>query len=82
MTTHGRTGLKRLLFGSVAEAVLRIADIPVFVWRAPPTSRPWCEYPEFSTGKSYTRSKKLHGMAVVRSIIVIVAWPPASLGLL
>jgi hypothetical protein len=28
MTTHGRTGLKRLLFGSVAEAVLRMADIP------------------------------------------------------
>lgn len=33
MTTHGRTGLKRLLFGSVAEAVLRMADIPVFVLR-------------------------------------------------
>ena len=40
MTTHGRTGLKRLLFGSVAEAVLRIADIPVFMLRAPPISRP------------------------------------------
>jgi len=34
MTTHGRTGLKRLLFGSVAEAVLRMADVPVFVVRA------------------------------------------------
>ena len=34
MTTHGRTGLKRLLFGSVAEAVLRMADIPVFILRA------------------------------------------------
>ena len=34
MTTHGRTGLKRLLFGSVAEAVLRIADVPVFMLRA------------------------------------------------
>jgi nucleotide-binding universal stress UspA family protein len=34
MTTHGRTGLKRLLFGSVAEAVLRMADIPVFMLRA------------------------------------------------
>jgi len=34
MTTHGRTGLKRLLFGSVAEAVLRMADIPVFTLRA------------------------------------------------
>ena len=34
MTTHGRTGLKRLLFGSVAEAVLRRADVPVFMLRA------------------------------------------------
>ena len=33
MTTHGRTGLDRLLFGSVAEAVLRRADVPVFVMR-------------------------------------------------
>jgi nucleotide-binding universal stress UspA family protein len=34
MTTHGRTGLRRLLFGSVAEAVLRTAHVPVFVVRA------------------------------------------------
>jgi len=34
MTTHGRTGLKRLLFGSVAEAVLRMSDVPVFMLRA------------------------------------------------
>ena len=40
MTPHGRTGLKRLLFGSVAEAVLRAAEIPVFMLRAPPISRP------------------------------------------
>ena len=33
MTTHGRSGLGRLLFGSVAEAVLRQADIPVFLMR-------------------------------------------------
>jgi nucleotide-binding universal stress UspA family protein len=33
MTTHGRAGLDRLLFGSVAEAVLRRADVPVFVIR-------------------------------------------------
>lgn len=33
MTTHGRSGLGRLLFGSVAEAVLRRADIPVFLMR-------------------------------------------------
>jgi nucleotide-binding universal stress UspA family protein len=33
MTTHGRSGLGRLLFGSVAEAVLRRSDIPVLMIR-------------------------------------------------
>jgi nucleotide-binding universal stress UspA family protein len=33
MTTHGRSGLRRVLFGSVAEAVLRQARIPVFLLR-------------------------------------------------
>jgi nucleotide-binding universal stress UspA family protein len=34
MSTHGRSGLGRLLFGSVAEAVLRQSDVPVFLMRA------------------------------------------------
>ncbi len=34
MTTHGRSGLGRLLFGSVAEAVLRESELPVFLLRA------------------------------------------------
>jgi nucleotide-binding universal stress UspA family protein len=33
MTTHGRSGLGRLIFGSVAEAVLRRAELPVFLMR-------------------------------------------------
>ena len=33
--THGRTGLKHLLVGSVAESVLRQADIPVLCIRSP-----------------------------------------------
>ncbi len=33
MTTRGRSGLGRLLFGSVAEAVLRGSPIPVFLMR-------------------------------------------------
>jgi nucleotide-binding universal stress UspA family protein len=33
MTTHGRSGLGRLLFGSIAEAVLRRAKIPVLMMR-------------------------------------------------
>jgi nucleotide-binding universal stress UspA family protein len=35
LATHGRTGLGRLLFGSVAETVLRRASIPVFLIRQP-----------------------------------------------
>ena len=33
MTTHGRSGFGRLLFGSVAEAVLRQVEIPVLMMR-------------------------------------------------
>jgi nucleotide-binding universal stress UspA family protein len=35
MGTHGRTGLRRLLMGSVAEAVIRTAPCPVLIYRAP-----------------------------------------------
>jgi len=31
--THGRTGLKRLLMGSTAEQVMRLAKCPVFVFK-------------------------------------------------
>ena len=34
MTTHGRTGLLRLLRGSVADGVLRHATVPVLLWRS------------------------------------------------
>ena len=34
MSTHGRSGFTRLLFGSVAEAVLRQGEYPVFLMRA------------------------------------------------
>ena len=33
MTTHGRSGLRRLFSGSVAEAVLRRATVPVLIIR-------------------------------------------------
>ncbi len=39
MSTHGRSGLGRLLLGSVAERVLRTADVPVLLWKAPGESR-------------------------------------------
>ncbi|HYB69839.1 MAG TPA: universal stress protein [Candidatus Bathyarchaeia archaeon] len=34
MSTHGRGGLGQLVFGSVAQAVLRKAQMPVFLMRA------------------------------------------------
>lgn len=34
--SHGRSGVKRLLLGSVAEQVLRLACCPVLLVRAPP----------------------------------------------
>lgn len=37
MSTHGRTGLARTLLGSVAEQVLRLAPVPVFLLRASET---------------------------------------------
>jgi nucleotide-binding universal stress UspA family protein len=35
MSTHGRSGIGRLLLGSVAERVLRTAPTPVLLWKAP-----------------------------------------------
>src|SRR5262249_16754023 len=41
MGTHGRSRLKHLLFGSVAEEVVRLARCPVMVVKAPdPATRP------------------------------------------
>jgi nucleotide-binding universal stress UspA family protein len=37
MTTHGRSGLGRALFGSVAESVLRACPVPVLLIRKPTT---------------------------------------------
>jgi nucleotide-binding universal stress UspA family protein len=36
MATHGRSGVQRWVFGSVAEKVLRGADVPVLLVRAHP----------------------------------------------
>jgi nucleotide-binding universal stress UspA family protein len=40
MGTHGRSGISRLLMGSVAEAVLRAAPCPVLTLRTQPTYVP------------------------------------------
>ena len=40
MTTHGRSGFRRVLFGSVAESVLRSAEVPVLMMRMAATAAP------------------------------------------
>jgi len=35
MSTHGRSGLSRLIFGSITDKVLRTGTVPVLVVRAP-----------------------------------------------
>ena len=54
MTTHGRTGLDRVLFGSVAEAVLRRADVPVFLMREA-AARAWPDAAAALTGHADRR---------------------------
>jgi nucleotide-binding universal stress UspA family protein len=51
MGTHGRTGLARLLMGSVAEHVLRQARCPVLTVRTPFLERLAAEQPEAETAK-------------------------------
>jgi nucleotide-binding universal stress UspA family protein len=41
MATHGRSGLSRLLLGSVAEAVARAARVPVLLLRGQSAWKPW-----------------------------------------
>lgn len=43
MCTHGRTGLLRILLGSVAEAVLRGSPVPVLLLRAKGMAPAWAE---------------------------------------
>ena len=41
MGTHGRTGLDRMLIGSVAEEVVRLSRVPVLLTRPDSRSGPW-----------------------------------------
>ncbi|MBP89472.1 MAG: universal stress protein UspA [Planctomycetaceae bacterium] len=40
MGTHGRTGLSRMLMGSVAEAIVRRAECPVLTYKQPANEAP------------------------------------------
>jgi nucleotide-binding universal stress UspA family protein len=41
MTSHGRTGLSQLMFGSVAEKVVHAAPVPVMLLHPIAFSNPW-----------------------------------------
>jgi len=41
MSTHGRGGLSRWVFGSVADKVLRYAEVPVLLIRAKEETNDW-----------------------------------------
>ena len=57
MGTHGRTGLEHLLFGSVAEEVVRHARCPVMVVKAPPPE-PDASTPEPAQASKGERPRK------------------------
>lgn len=46
MGTHGRTGLRRVVMGSVAEQVMRKAPCPVLTVKTPPSQPPAAEEPD------------------------------------
>lgn len=78
MTTHGRTGLLRLVLGSVAESLLRRAPCPVWLVPAPET-------PELYSREWNGRSLKVDRVLVPldgsslddRTLAFLLAWPPA-----
>ena len=51
MSTHGRSGLMRWVFGSVADKVLRHADVPIMLVRVPTEEKTPHETPAGKTGK-------------------------------
>lgn len=67
MTTHGRTGLPRLMYGSVAEEVLRTSPIPVFILRS------------FQTDTTGGFTPVVSGELKIRSILVPVDGSDLSL---
>jgi len=58
MGTHGRSGLKHLLFGSVAEEVVRRAHCPVMVVKAPAPRRVTSAVPNSNKAEADHAGKK------------------------
>lgn len=59
--SHGRTGLNRLVLGSVSERVLRRAEVPCLVVRN--VHRPQCDAGSCATCDSGTTTSELQAMA-------------------
>ena len=76
MTTHGRSGLSRLIFGSVAEAVLRLADIPVLVMRLTAADAHARADHESSTACSGRRASQPQRAELTRSSVEASRWFP------
>ncbi|QIB75584.1 universal stress protein [Halogeometricum borinquense] len=67
MGTHGRTGLRRYIAGSVTERVVRLADIPVLTVRATDQSQIAGDYDEIlipTDGSEPASAAVEHGLAI------------------
>ncbi|MCW5848487.1 MAG: universal stress protein [Anaerolineae bacterium] len=73
MTTHGRSGLSRLIYGSVAEAVLHHSPVPVLLIRAGvkpelvPLSQPQPVFLVPLDGSSFAEEALPHAMAFAQA---------------
>jgi nucleotide-binding universal stress UspA family protein len=69
MGTHGRTGVRRYVAGSVTERVLRLADVPVLTVRATERSRVTGDYEEIlvpTDGSEAASAAVQHGLAIAQ----------------
>lgn len=70
MGTHGRTGIERYVLGSVTEAVVRSAEVPVLTARATGRSRVTDGYEDVllpTDGSEYAAEAYDHGIAIARA---------------
>jgi len=70
MGTHGRTGIERYVLGSVTEAVVRQAEVPVLTARATDRSRVADGYEDVllpTDGSEYAAVAFEHGIAIARA---------------
>ncbi len=82
MSTHGRSGLRRWVLGSVAENVVRRSPIPVLLLRAQPVEQPAFEDAVASRGPHLAPPADASTTPRVRHILCPVALGPAARGVL